>query len=119
MNNLLSFIIEYKVIVSAVISGILYNFSTNYKIVLISFTISMLIIHYLEKYVVYENFKIFQNVTDRNFFCKAIDKVATKCQGSIVKKDCSKGNKCNDCEKFNYHLSKTRKLLNSIISKNM
>ena len=66
-----------------------------------------------------ETQQIFQTVKDRNFFCKAIDKVATKCQGHVSKRDCSKGNKCNDCEKFNYHLGKTRKLLNSIISKNM
>ena len=119
MNNLLSIIVEYKIIVSAIISGIIYNFFKQYKISLISFSITMMIIRYFEKYIVYEKFKIFQNVTDRNFFCKAIDKVATKCQGNITKNDCSKGIKCNDCEKFNYHLSKTKKLLNSIISKNM
>jgi len=119
MNNLLSFIFQYKIIVSAILSGIIYNFSKDIKNIFLVFAISLILIEYLGKNVVHENFKIFQNVKDRNFFCKAIDKVATKCQGHIVKKDCSKGNKCNDCEKFNYHLGKTRKLLNSIISKNM
>jgi hypothetical protein len=117
MNNILSFIIEYKILVSAVISGIIYNFYKDPKVILITFSTTMVILHYLEKKYIYENFKIFSSVTDRNFFCKAIDKVSSKCQGHISKKDCSKGKKCNECEKFNYHLNKTRKILNSILSK--
>jgi len=117
MNNILSFIIKYKILVSAVISGAIYNYFKDPQIILITFSIIVFVLHYIEKNKIYESFKIFPNVTDRNFFCKALDKVSSKCQGNISKKDCSKGNKCNECEKFNYHLNKTRKILNSIISK--
>lgn len=116
MDNLLRFIIKYKVVIVSVLTGALYNSFKDPKILVMGL-ILVTILSQLNT-ITQEDFKIFQSVTDRNFFCKAIDKVATKCQGHIKKNNCQKGSGCNDCEKFTYHLNKTRKLLNSIIHKN-
>lgn len=115
MNNLLSFIINNKIIFSAIFFGIIYNIYKNIFYSSLTFFIIHFILTYLEKNLSIEHF--YMSTTDRNFFCKALEKVSKKCEKHINKKNCSKGNKCNECEKFSYHLEKTRKLLNSILSK--
>ena len=117
MLRIFNFIIEKKEAILLLSLFLSYQYFKNINKSVVITLVLYSIIEMTKPYLIVESFGIFPSVKDRNFFCKAIDKVTTKCQGHVSKKDCSKGKKCNDCEKFTYHLKQTKTLLNKILAK--